>query len=306
VSDGANGLKLVARYDGSLPNWQMGKHDQFFVGDFNGDGKADLYAFNGTDWSSRWFGMFASTGTGFSNVVNYKDDLGGWQMGSDDKYYVGDYTGGGKADIMVFNGTNWSSRWFGMFASIGTGIKQTALYKDSLAGWQMNAHDRHFVGDFTGDGKADLYVSNAGDWSISYLGLFVSDGSGVKPIKIYNGSVPGWQMTKGDQFYVADTDGNGRADLIVYNYSNWDTEYLGTMTNDGTGVTAQWKKDWVGEWNLGSVDRFEPCDYQGTGGKPNLIVHNRDWLGLMKTTGFPTLQRLYYRWVHNYRHGRNW
>ena len=33
---------------------------------------------------------------------------------------------------------------------------------------------------------------------------------------------------------------------------------------------------WVGEWNLGQVDRFEPCNYEGVAGKRDLIVHNKD------------------------------
>jgi hypothetical protein len=43
----------------------------------------------------------------------------------------------------------------------------------------------------------------------------------------------------------------------------------------------------VGEWNLGSVDRFEVGDVEGVGSRRNLVVHNNDWLGLIQTT--PTL-----------------
>lgn len=40
-------LPLVHRYDANLPGWQMQPSDQFYVGDFNGDKKADLWASNG-------------------------------------------------------------------------------------------------------------------------------------------------------------------------------------------------------------------------------------------------------------------
>ena len=43
------------------------------------------------------------------------------------------------------------------------------------------------------------------------------------------------------------------------------------MISNGTGLSANWADDWVGEWNLGAVDRFEPCDYEGVGGTPRPV-----------------------------------
>lgn len=304
--DGAGGFRLVARYDGALPGWQMGRNDRWYVGDFDGDGKADLFVFNGTDWASRWFGMFRSQGSSFSLASRFQNDLGGWVMASNDQHYVGDFDGDGRSDLFVFNGTNWDRRWFGMFQSTGTGIRRTALYERNLPGWQMARNDRHFVADFDGDGKDDIYVFNGQDWSISYLGMMASVGNALKAVQVYNGSVPGWQMRGGDLHYAADATGDGKVDLVVYNATSWSTEYLGTMRSDGTSLSCSWKSDWVGEWNLGQVDQIKVCNYQGGAGKPNILIHNRDWLGMMRSAPSPTLQRIYYRWVHNYRHGRNW
>ena len=113
-------------------------------------------------------------------------------------------------------------------------------------------------------------------------------------------------MRRNDHHYIGDIDGNGRADLFVYNHKDWGTQYLGTMISTGSGLTCNWKADWVGEWNLGAVDRFEPCNYEGGSRKRNLIVHNRNWLGMIRATPTLSLQRIYKNWIHNYRHGRNW
>ena len=122
----------------------------------------------------------------------------------------------------------------------------------------------------------------------------------------YDGNAPGWQMRKNDRHYIGDMDGNGRADLFVFNALDWSKEYLGAMRSTGTGLTANWAVDWVGEWNLGSVDQFEACNYEGVAGKRDLVVHNQNWIGMIRSTPGFQMQKLYYRYIHNYRHGRNW
>ena len=79
------------------------------------------------------------------------------------------------------------------------------------------------------------------------------------------------------------------------------------MSSSGIATSSlRGSEDWVGEWNLGAVDRFEPCDFEGVGGRRDLIVHNTDWLGHDPGHADPVPARIYYKWIHNYRHGRNW
>ena len=84
-------------------------------------------------------------------------------------------------------------------------------------------------------------------------------------------------------------------------------EYLGTMVSDGSGLQASWREDWVGEWNLGAVDRFEPCDYEGVGRPPR---PHRPQPGLARDDPGDTrhcrCSASTIRWIHNYRYGRNW
>jgi hypothetical protein len=174
-----------------------------------------------------------------------------------------------------------------------------------LPGWQLRPNDRLCVGDFDGDGRADLYVFNGEDWKTAQLGMFKSLDDWLYLANRYDGTVPGWQMRRHDRHWVGDT-GDGRADLVVYNHEDWGPEYLGVMRSTGVGITASWSEDWVGEWNLGSVDRFEVGDVEGVGSRRDLVVHNNDWLGLIRATPTLHLLKIYFRWIHNYRHGRNW
>lgn len=308
VDDGNNGLKLVARYDDVIPGWQFQKTDKFYVADFNGDGKKDLFVFNGSNWSIPYVGMLRSNGSSFSVVQRYDANMPGWEMRSQDRHYVGDFNGDGKEDLWVFNGVNWSIPYLGMLRSNGNNLSMTKRYDENMPSWQMRSQDRHYVGDFNGDGKKDLFVFNGGQWSIAYLGMLRSSGSDLSMTKRYDGNTPGWQMRKNDRHYVSDVNGDGKADLFVYNYQDWAYEYLGTMVSNGNSLSSSWKEDWVGEWNLGAPDIFEPCNYEGLTGKRDLIVHNQNWLGMIRNvpgSGL-LLQKIYYKWIHNYRYGRNW
>jgi IgA Peptidase M64/FG-GAP-like repeat len=309
VDDGSNGLRLVARYDDSMPGWQFQRTDRFYAADFDGDGRKDLFVFNGTDWSIPYVGMLHSTGSGFSLVQRYDSTMPSWEMRPGDRHYVGDFDGDGKEDFWVFNGTNWSTPYLGMLKSNGSNLSMVKRYDSTMPSWEMRPGDRHYVGDFDGDGKSDLYVFNGDNWSIAYLGMLKSSGSDLSMVQRYDGNAPGWQMRKNDRHYLSDLNGDGKVDLFVYNYQDWAREYLGAMVSTGTALNSSWREDWVGEWNLGPPDIFEPCNYEGVAGKPDLFVHNQNWLGMIRHTpslGGLNLQKIYYRWIHNYHYGRNW
>ncbi len=306
IDDGNNGLRLRARYDDRMPGWQFQRYDRFYVADFNGNGKKDLFVFNGSNWSIPYVGMLRSTGAGFSLSKRYDGNMPGWQMRKGDRHFVGDFSGDGKEDLWVFNGRDWSMAYLGMLKSNGASLSMSKRYDGNLPGWQMRSGDRHYIGDFNGNGKQDLFVFNGSNWSMAYLGMLKSTGNALAMVKRYDGNAPGWQMRKNDRHLVGDVTRNGKADLFVSNMTDWSREYLGTMRSSGTSLSCSWREDWVGEWNLGSSDRFVACNFEGTGGKRDLFVHNRNWFGMMRATPSLFLRKIYKQWIHNYRYGRNW
>src|SRR5438552_10479045 len=128
ADDGGNGLRLIARYDGDIPGWGgFAVNDLFYVGDFNGDGKQDLYVFNGADWSMTYVGMLRASGTGFTLVNRFDGDIPGWGgLAPNDQLYVGDFNGDKKSDLYIFNGPDWSMAYVGMFKSTGAILEMVA------------------------------------------------------------------------------------------------------------------------------------------------------------------------------------
>ena len=222
--------------------------------------------------------------------------------------YVGDFTGDGREDLWVFNGSNWSIPYLGHAALDRHGARDVAsATTGSCPGWQMRPDDRHYVGDFNGDGKADLYVFNGTNWSIAYLGMLQLDRHRAL-------DEPALRRQRARL-----ADAGARPALDRGHQRRRQGRPLRLQPPGlGAGVPRDddlerhrprrrpGSEDWVGEWNLGSVDRFEPCDYEGVGGRRDLIVHNTDWLGMIRATPSLSLQRIYYKWIHNYRYGRNW
>jgi hypothetical protein len=305
ADDGSGGLQLIARYDGAMPGWQFTSGDQFFVGDFDGDGRADVFVFNGGNWAIPYLGLLQSNGFALSVVSRYDANLPDWQMSPSDQFFVGDFNGDGRADLFVFNGNAWAFPYLGMLSSGGASLSMATRYDGTMPGWQMSPSDQYFIGDFNGDGKADLFVFNGDAWAIAYLGMLASTGSALTMVQRYDGNAPGWQMRTQDRHYVADLNADGNADLAVFNANDWAPVYLGRMISTGSGLNCDWTADWIDGWHLGTVDHFEPCDYQGSGRRADLFVHNQDWFGMLRSAAPYALDKIYYRWIHNYKYGNN-
>ena len=308
-SDGT-GLNCIRRYDLELPGWDdMRDHDEFFVADFNGDGKEDIYVFNGQDWSVAYLEMLRSTGDSLVYTRRFDDVLPGWDsMKRHDEFFVGDFNNDNNDDIYVFNGQDWSMAYLEMLRSTGNNLVYVRRYDDKLPGWDsMKRHDEFYVGDFNADNRDDIYVFNGRDWSMEYLEMLRSDGAQLIAVRRFDGSIPGWDgMATHDKFYVADINGDNRDDLYVYNSADWVTEYLGILhSKGGNTLDGWWQSGWVNNWNLGGNDKFLVGNFNGGSGWDDLFVRNRDWFGMLRSSSSSTsLNSIYPKWIHNHRYHR--
>jgi len=175
-------------------------------------------------------------------------------------------------------------------------VHTVELYREELPGWDdMLPFDRFHVADFDGDGRDDVYVVNARDWSVGYLGMLRSTGNSLEMARRYDDFIPGWDsVLSGDDFYVADFDRDGRDDLYAFNGTDWPELYLGMLRSTGAGLgLTELYRDYVPFWGLlAPNDRFYPADVDDNAvGRDDLYIYNgRDWsqggfLGVMRSSG---------------------
>jgi hypothetical protein len=81
-----------------------------YTGDFSGDGKDDILIHNGNSIL-----VYRSDGTRFELVFSAVERVpGSWQFQPGDQFYIGDFNGDGKDEVVVYNSTNWAMEYLGL------------------------------------------------------------------------------------------------------------------------------------------------------------------------------------------------
>lgn len=230
-------------------------------GDFNGDGKADIWSIESTGVN-----IYTLTGSNLTSIFS-SDILSTW------KYFtLGDFNGDGKIDILLYgdvqNGipydwSNWQIR-----LSTGTGFELLEITQK-----KANLKDDYVrLSDFNGDGATDMMVTSGNaSWEGFYLFISMNNGTNFYP---YNMDFASYY----NNISLGDFTGSGHSDIIctdssygngyqVYNTLG-NTSFLMGKTSNGFGILTKLSytklsQNATGVYNRGSGATYPVTDFQG-------------------------------------------
>ena len=233
--------------------WSAVPNVKALVGNFNGDRKSDVALVGGAGWWS--LPVAFSNGDGSFRVTNgIAAEFAAWATVPNVEIMAADFDGDGKTDIALAGGDpNW---WHTMPVAFSKGDGNFRVTNREAGVFAVRAGvvgTRKVVGDFDGDGKADIAV--VGSVSSRTMAVAFSRGKGrfdVSDAPI--GEFAAWAASPGVKVLVGDFNGDKRSDiaLIGGDPAWWSTVPVAFSNGDGSFVVTNFTV-YFGAGNLSNM-----------------------------------------------------
>jgi len=205
---------VVGNFGYDAGGWRVEQHPRALA-DINGDGRAHVVGFGD---AGVWVSLAQADGT-FTPAqfavasFGFAAAGGGWRTDRHPRV-LADVTGDGRADIVGFGE---GGVWVALAQGNGTFSAPQLVIENfgaTAGGWRVDRHPR-FLADTRGIGRKDVVgFGNAGVW----VALSRGDGTFDPPqlvVSNFGYGAGGWRVEAHPRV-LADTQGNGRADIVGF------------------------------------------------------------------------------------------
>jgi RHS repeat-associated protein len=169
-------------------------NDEILSGDFNGDGKTNIWSFDDN-------GVKIWKFSGSSLVQIYSST---WPT-KNHHFTLGDFNADGKVDMFLYGYTTYDWSEWQVYLSTGMDFEKKFIPKKK----NNLKNDYVRLGDFNGDGCTDLMVSSSDQsWTGTYFYISKNEGT-----DFYTNSLPAYPSAS-HNYYVSDYNGDGRTDFM--------------------------------------------------------------------------------------------
>ncbi|WP_051319435.1 CARDB domain-containing protein, partial [Chitinimonas koreensis] len=209
---------------------------QYVVADHDGDGRSDIAASWLEEDGRRMIGVWFSDGASFDGRIDSRPET---------RFLDCDFNGDGRRDLLEISagelGRTVVRQWLAADGGYALGAVQ------ALGPWMPN--NQYLVGDLDGDGRDELLeIGRQPDGSTAAIGWKSSE-NGFAVL----GSTSLGKPSPNVRYRLADTTGDGKADLVVEAWGDDGNTYFSVYQGDGRQFAWKSQTGWSGQYGEAQV-----------------------------------------------------
>ena len=268
-----NELALIWMKKRRVDKWSLDREDTVIPVDVNGDGIDEVALFSTERLDSSYSSIMSYINGTMKTMWQSKDSMPGSEnechLGKNDQVLTADLDGNGDEEIIIIN-VNINPRQNCTICVVDfNGTAPTVIhFAQNFVGrhpgkWYMYPGDRALSMDIDGDGKQELImIQTRGKWMF----VFSFSNNEFQRSCEWNTMIGGkWQINLNDYYIVADTDGDGKDEMIIFDTLTQNREGMTILRIDKSSCNVSiWstvKK--VDKWLIQALDRPIVADLNG-------------------------------------------